>query len=435
MKVSRSFKSIIFVLGFAVLGLNCSDDNTSSSSSDYATVSGQVESSKSKTTTAQNTVVTAAYVTANGSVETISSTETTVDASGNFEIQVDAEAYQNIIVEAKSDTETTMGFVAGSVENGSEYTIKPIDSESSAETMVYAQLVANKLVANNGVNSVSKAEIEAVITAESAANVNSSSATKIAAALKKGAEVRAAYFQSEFNSESEVKLEAMMEAMAQAQATLEAKLIASNTAESETNAYLEFEQEFFNAYLEADSDAAIAAKAAEMWNRAVIEGTASASAEVRASANVQSSIMLAHLLEMAIEAEARAAGASETTISAIAQASVELRNNIKSTAGTEGEIRSSFQTYHDEVRTALENDSSFEATVIASIDADINASTGSKTVFESAIATTATADLMVDVYETFFTAIESNVSSSLEGSSQTKIEAVTELMILINAAS
>lgn len=185
MKFSRSFKSIMFVLGFAVLGLNCSDDNTSGTSSDYATISGQVESSKSKTINNQATVVSAAYVTANSSVETISDTETNVDASGNFELQVDAEAYQNIIVEAKSDTETTMGFVSGSVENGSEYTIKPIDAESKAETMVFAELVAN-----NGSNNVSKAEIEAIVTAESAANVNSSSATSIAAALKKGAEVR-----------------------------------------------------------------------------------------------------------------------------------------------------------------------------------------------------------------------------------------------------
>lgn len=430
MKFSRSFKSIIFVLGFAVLGLNCSDDNTSSSSSDNATISGQVESSKSKTTSAQNTVVTAAYVTANGNVESISNTETEVDASGNFELQVDAEAYQNIVVEAKSGTESTMGFVGGSVENGSEYSIKPIDAESNAETMVYAELVAN-----TGSESVSKAEIEAVVTAESAAEVNSSSATIIAASLKKGAEVRAAYFQNKFNAESEVKLNAIIYEMAQAQASLEAKLLASNTAESETNAYLEFEQDFFTAYLEADSDATIAAKAAEMWSRALLEGTANASAEAKASASVQSSVVLAHLLEMAIEAEARAAGASETTISAVAQASVELRNSLKASAGTESEIRASFQTYHDEVRTAIENDSSFEATVIATIDADINATNGSKTVFESAIATTTTADLMVDVYETFFTSIESNVSSSLEGSSQSKIEAVTELMILINAAS
>lgn len=189
MKFSRSFKSIMFVLGFAVLGLNCSDDNTSGTSSDYATISGQVESSKSKTINNQATVVSAAYVTANSSVETISDTETNVDASGNFELQVDAEAYQNIIVEAKSDTETTMGFVSGSVENGSEYTIKPIDAESKAETMVFAELVAN-----NGSNNVSKAEIEAIVTAESAANVNSSSATSIAAALKKGAEVRCPLF-------------------------------------------------------------------------------------------------------------------------------------------------------------------------------------------------------------------------------------------------
>lgn len=197
MKFSRSFKSIMFVLGFAVLGLNCSDDNTSGTSSDYATISGQVESSKSKTINNQATVVSAAYVTANSSVETISDTETNVDASGNFELQVDAEAYQNIIVEAKSDTETTMGFVSGSVENGSEYTIKPIDAESKAETMVFAELVAN-----NGSNNVSKAEIEAIVTAESAANVNSSSATSIAAALKKGAEVR---FIFRVNSTQKVK--------------------------------------------------------------------------------------------------------------------------------------------------------------------------------------------------------------------------------------
>jgi hypothetical protein len=430
MKFSRSFKSIIFVLGFAVLGLNCSDDNTSSSSSDYATISGQVESSKSKTTSAQNTVVTAAYVTANGSVETISNTETEVDASGNFELQVDAEAYQNIVVEAKSGTESTMGFVGGSVENGSEYSIKPIDAESNAETMVYAELVTN-----NGTDNVSKAEIETVITSESAAEVNSSSATRIAASLKKGAEVRAAYYQSKFNSESEEKLNALMTAMVEAQANLEAKLEVSGTASAEADAYSEFEQDFFNAYLEAETEASIAAKAAEMWSRTIIEGTANASNSARAESSNQSSIVFANLLDIAVKAEMQAAGASSSSSEEANQAAIQLRSEIKSSAGTESELRAAFEAYHDEIKATLENDSNLEASVIAQIDADINASTGAKTVFESSLATTATADLMVDVYETFFTSVESNVSSSLEVSSQSKIEAVTELMILINAAS
>ncbi len=431
MKFSRSLKSIIFVLGVAVLGLNCSDDNnTSGTSSDNATISGQVENSKSKAKTSQATVVSAAYVTANGSVETISNTETNVDASGNFELQVDAEAYQNIVVEAKSDAETTMGFVAGSVENGSEYTIKPIDAESKSETMVFAELVAN-----NGSDNVSKAEIEAVVSSESSAEFNSSDATKIAASLKKGAEVRAAYFHSKFNSEADAKTEAMMSAMATAQSNLEAKLQSSSSASAEANAYAEFEQDLFNSYLEADSDASVAAKSAEMWSRAVINGTASASNNARAIASTQSSIVLANLIDMAVKAEMEAAGASETTVETASQAAVQLRSDIKASAGTESEIRAAFETYRNEVRTAIENDSNFEAAIIVEIDTEINATTGAKTVFESSIATTASADLMVDVYETFFSSIESSVSSSLEGSSQSKIEAVTELMILINAAS
>jgi hypothetical protein len=431
MKLPTNFKALTLITAMAFAGFSCSDSTGGTDDSNQAQVSGKVESTNAKVSTSSATVVTAAEVTANGSFRTIEGTETNVDASGNFTMFVDADAYQNFVIQAQSSSTTTMGYVSGEVENGASYTLKPINSESSAETSVYARLVAS------GKNEmVTKGEIEAVVTSENSAEINSNSsyAAEIATSLSNAAQVRAEYYESEFSSNANAQLEAVFTAMVEAQADLEAKLYSSTSVEAGQAAYTEFNSAMVEAYAQSSVELSVAAKAVEMWSRAFMNSSASLTTEVKSEANKQVSLFTATMIDLAVQAETEASGASESTTDATIEAGTNLRANISASSGTEADIRAAFETYHDEVRAALESDTNFNASVIVSIDSDINVQSGPKFVFESAISSTLSANLMLDIYNEFHSQIEASVEEMASGSSQ-KIEALVELMILINTAS
>ncbi len=427
MNITRKFKTTTLVLGLAFLGFSCSDSNNSGS----AAISGQVDDGNQKSVVADGTVVSAAQITSNGSVQTISGTEVDAEASGRFDIAVDAEAYQNIVVQAKSETETTMGYVGTRVENGSSYTIKPINFESTAETKVYSELVAS-----GNADMVNKAEIEAVVTSTSAAAVNSSSSesARIATALSNSARVRAEYFESEFGSEADAKMETVVNAMVDAQTRLEAQLNTATSVEARQQAYATFRTSFTNAYLNAEMEASAAAKIIEMWGRVFVNSTSNASATIKSEANTQVSLLTATVIDAAVQVEMEAAGASQSSVDAAVQAGVTLKSEINAAAGTMSEIRAAFEAYNEEVKTAMENDSNFSATAVITVDSEINSTAGPKSTFNSSIASTVSAELVMDVYSSFFSSIESSVESNFSGS-DAKLKAVTELMILINTAS
>lgn len=432
MRFTTNIKTLMLFFGIAFVGYSCSDDDSPSGTSDeMATINGQVETTNSKAINASNTVVTAAEIASSGSIQTIEGTETNADASGNFTLTVDADLVQNLAVQASSGTTTTMGFVQSDVKNGNSYELKPLNTESSAETKVYAELIASAKT-----NMVTKAEIEAMITADNAASINASSnaAATFAASLSDGAEVRATYFESEFQNESDAKLTAVTEAMVEAQANLEGRLNAANSANAKAEAYANFQSEMIDAYADANIEATIAAKTQEMYNRAFMEASADLSADITNETNTQASLLYAAFLDMAVKAETERAGAGTATESNIDDAGVALRSSIESSSGSEAEVRAAFQTYHDDVRTALEEDATFNATALITIDTQLNSETGAKTIFESAISSSLTADQMLQVYNTYFTAVETSVSATIDGT-DTKVEALTEIMILINAAS
>lgn len=428
MNFTRKIKSTTLIIALAMLGFSCSD---SSNDSETATISGKVENGNQKVVVADGAVVSAARITSNGSIQTIDGTEVDTEASGRFDVAVNADAYQNIIVQAKTEAETTMGYVGARIENGSSYTIKPIDTESSAETKVFAELVAS-----GNAEMVSKSEIEAVVTSNSAAAINSSTSesSRIATALINSARVRAEYFESEFEGESDAKMEAVANAMIDAQTQLETQLYSSTSVEARQEAYATFRASFTEAYLNAEMEASTAAKIVEMWGRVFINSTSNTSAEVKSEINTQVSILTATIIDTAVRAEMEAAGAEQSSRDAVVQAGVTLKSEINASAGVMSEIRASFETYHDEVRTALENDSNFSATAIIAVDSDINSNSGAKSSFDSSIAATISADLVMNIYNSFYSSIESSVDSNFSGS-DTKLEAVTELMILINTAS
>ena len=429
MRFLNKINVLTLFIAVSIFGMNCSDDATSSG--DSAMISGRVEQSNAKAVSSEATMVYAAEVDANGSFKTIDGTETTTEANGSFTISFDAEPYQHVVVRVVANGETMYGFVNGEVENGGEYTIKPVDMESSAETKVFA-----KLVSDGSSDMISKAEIDAVITTENSSEVNSSSsqAATVASSLSASAKARMKYFETQFSSEADAKIEAYNNAMMDAQSELETRIDASASATARAEAYDSFYASLSDAYLQAGVESSSAAKAAEMSTRAFINSNTSVGSATNSEANIYIAWISASTIDAAVQAELETAGASKTTTDAVVSAGVDLMTSLEASNGTEANIRAAFDVYHDDVREAMENDANFSATAIVNVDTEINESSGAKATFDAAISSTLLADAMVDIYNSFFTSIESSVETGFDGS-QSEVEALTQIMILINTAN
>jgi len=431
--IRLKYSILTLIIAFTAFGcsLNSSDNNE-----ERATINGSVEEEtaqqKSKISNIEGATVTAAQVSSNGSLEMMDGVETETNASGNFTLDVDVESAQNIAIIAEKEGKTWMGYLSSKVENGNSYTLKPINSESSAETEVFT-----KLVASGNADIVNKADVESVVSSQVAAQIRSnvSYATTIATGLKNAAEARAEYYNETLGSESQAALESTFEAMAQAQFQLESELATAASAEQRAEARDAFVESSVNAYLNAGLDASSSAKAIEMWSRIFVNSLTSVSSEVEDNARMQTSVLVAAAIDGAVRAEAEASNMSETSRQAIIDAGIQLRSAVKASAGVASDIKAAFDEYHEEVRSTMENDAAFEASVIIEIDTEINSPSGAKSSFTSSISSVLNASTVVNTYQTFYSDINGIVETTMNGAGQTEIETVTELMILINLAS
>ncbi len=432
----RSQKKIIptLILGLSLVGLNCSDSGTNSSS-DAVMVTGKVEGndSKQKIANVEGAVVTAATVTSNGTISTLEQTEVEADASGNFELSFDADAAQNFVIMAEDGESTWMAFLNAEVENGSNITLKPINGESTAETKVFAELIANGEFINT-----TKADIEAMVTSEAALAINASETAKseFSAAISNSSDARTAFFNGEVEGDADAKLEATLENLREAQVDLEAALSSSTTVEGDNAAIAAFINARVDAYTDANVSANNAARSIEMETRMFLSNMSTISTDVQNSVRAKTSLMLAVAMDNAVRVEAEAAGMSETTMNNIEQAGTDLRASIEAALGIESSINTAFENFRDEVNTAMQEDGSFEASVFVNIDSEINAENGSKSIFESAIEAIANATLAVDIYEDFYLSVETTVENNVDSSTdENTIDALVNTMVLINLES
>lgn len=415
----------------AIVGFACSDSNNNS---DSATVNGQVEQSQQAKALPEGTVVTMATVTANGTVQALDGIETTTNASGEFTLTFNANTAQNYVVMAEQGSSEVMGFLSTNVENGQTIVLKPLDSESTAESNVFAQLVAQ-----GNADIVTKSDVEAIVTAANESEVRSSAtlASKFAIALSNSAEARANFFANEIEGNGQEKLESTLEIYANAQAQLEADLSAASSMEAETEAYNIFIETTSNAFINAGVEANKAARALEIWGTIVVNNVKSASVAVENSVRSQTSIMAGIAIDAAVRAEAEASEMSDDSKQAIADAGVQLKAALRTAVGVKADVEAAFEDYQNEVQNTMEGDSSIEASFVLSVNTEINSQTGAKTVFENAISSTTSADLALNIYATFFSDVQSTSddSSSNSSMSEATIDIVSNIIILTNLAS
>jgi hypothetical protein len=433
MITTQQLKLSLIAIITALAALGCSSNSSDSQS---ATIKGSVESQNAKQKAVQQSVegavVTAARVTSSGSFETINGTKTETDASGSFTLNVDVEAAKHIIVVAEKEGMEWKGYLSGHVENGSSFTLKPLKSESSAETIVFAQVVAA-----GDADIVQKSDVEAVVSNSVASEIESglTASGQLAASLANSAEARVEFYSGMMGEEAEKSLQETYELLAEAQFRLESELAASSSAEARSDAYGLFIESSINAYMNAGLDASSTAKALEIWGRTTINSMAAVSSDIKEDVRVQTSLIVATAIDLAMQAEAEASGMSENSKQAVINAGIELRSDIKASAGIASDVEAAFEAYHDDIRNTMESDTAFEATLIFNVDSEINSNDGAKSTFSSSISGVLNASTIFDIYSTFYTDINSTVESLMTNNSESEIEVVTQAMILINLAS
>lgn len=426
--IKRNNFSVYLIICSFLIVMGCSTNSNKDTATVNGSLSGETSQQKIQTNNVEGAVVTAARVTSEGSFETLEGTKTETDASGNFTLNVDAESYQHIVVVAEKEGQQWSGFLTSNVKNGSSYTLKPLNAESSAETTVFTELVAS-----GSADLVSKADIETAIGSEAAAEIRSgsSAASRIAFGLKTAAQARAEYYADALQNDAETALKSTFEAMAEAQLRFESELESATSEEQQEAAFEMFAEAVVEAHTNAGLTISEAATSIEMWSRIAVKGTSSVSDEVKNNIRKNSSLIVAVAIDNAVQAEAQAAEMSETTKEAIVQAGVDLKAELRSSAGVAADVKAAFESYHDEVQAAIENDSKFEASVVVAVDSEINASSGFKSVFTSSLSGVLSANIVNEVYATFYSNIEGEVQSE-SSKEESEVELLARIMFLIN---
>ncbi|SMO33878.1 hypothetical protein [Gracilimonas mengyeensis] len=423
-------KLSVFILGLGLLGSACSSDSSSNSDSNSAIIEGSVQQQQAKAVQSDAYVVSAARINSDGSFSIIEGSETEVDASGNFTLTVDAETANNIAVVAENEGQEFKGYLSSEIENGQTYTLKTLNTEYTAESEVYAEVIAS---GNSDI--VQKSDIEAMISSEAAANIESdaSAAANIASSLEHAAEARAEFFAVHVENNSQAALETTYEELAEAQVRLEAELEANTNAEARQEAYEVFTQSIVDAYAAAELEASSTAKAIEMWSRVAINSMSDVEADVREDARLHASTITAIALDLAVQAEADEM--NDSSQEAIADAGLELQSAIETSNGIQGDIEAAFESYHEDIRSIIESDGVFEAALILEIDSQINGPNGAKADFSGSISSSVSASMINNIYTDFYTSIETTVENIFGSDNEAMVESITEIMILINLNS
>lgn len=428
-KLTLPLVILLFMMTFTA----CSDSSVSVDNN-IAVIQGSVESSASQekvqsSAEAEGAVVTAARVTSNGSFEVISETETQVSASGNFTLEVDASSLNHIAVLVETNGETLKGFLSKEISNGQTYTIKPVNSVSTAEAEVFAEIVAK-----GKTDIIHKSDIEAAVKNQSAAVIRSSSSAsgQVASALESSAEARFSFFSEYGDADAETKLDTWLTVMTEAQAAFESTVSNNSSADAHAAAFEALLDAKLFAYAETGLNEVEISKLTHMQATVKQNSLNSAASDIRTDVRASSSVLVALAVDKAVRTRAEASGMSSATVSAIADAGAKLTGNVKASAGSRSEIQAAFDVYHEEVRNAMESDSSVEGSVIVAIDIEINSTAGAKTIFNTAISGILNLNTMNEAYAEFASSVRNSVEAqnSLIGSVET--DAMADILLMIN---
>ncbi|MFH5885830.1 hypothetical protein ACG2F4_16100 [Halalkalibaculum sp. DA3122] len=442
-------QSLIVLLALTLLGTAC-DNNTSTTGpgEETATVEGKVEDdgsqNKAKSSAFSETAasvegatVTAARITADGSLETISGAETETSAEGEFSLNIDTEAAagsgQQILILAEQNSQQWKAFLTAQLESGSTVQVQPLTEESSAEADVLTELIAE-----GHTDLVSKADIEAYIGSRVSSEIrnNTGAASSFAEALVAEAQARAEFFAGQSASLTQEQKQQVMEAKNEAQVQLESELHAATTAEQREAAMETFAEAIVSAHADADIDAGIYAMAREMSGRVLVKHSSELSAEAASEVRTNVALLTSHAIDAAVQTRMETADVAESNIQLAADAALALRSDIKATSGaTKEDIDAAFDAYNESIVDILSQEFSASSETITNIHLQINQSNGAKASLESSLEATIDTQLIADAYATFISEVRTIVEEAFSAASEAEVQLVADVMILANLAN
>lgn len=416
--------SIGLVLMYFLAG--CSQTNPAGPSSSTAIVKGRVESNTamnkvgSTGSGVQGATVILAEVRSDGSLETISNAAVQTDIDGNFSLETNMNNLSDLVVIANKDSSQWMAVVSSSVNSSSTVYVRPLNDETTVMASVYIRAKADNY------SNVTYPEIDNYINSKIAAQIKSNSALIGETAASLNAEANAEYESASEMGLSQSQWQAIINDKYNAQASLDEQLY-NSSAPDDSNAYESYYQALVNAYINAGASADTYAKLLIIANSEFVKSTSNLNSQLSFYFEQSAAYLRAKVTNYAVQEKFNAMGASNAEIEAAAAAGLSLSSSIKN-ASAQSDIDNSFSNYRTQIVAELKMffNSNQEMVTAISSKAQLYNST-----FKSDVSSGSSTNDIISAYNKFYSGINSSVAASFGSGSQSQINDMTDMMVIV----
>jgi hypothetical protein len=372
----------------------------------------------------EGAAVTIARVQSDGSLLTVSNDTVFTDANGQFLVETDADGERGLIVVATKGTDVWRALISAELKQGTTIRCQPLNDETTLEADIYLSVVENGLT-----DLVYYTDIAPNIDTDVANMLsgNAGAVDELTAAFEAKAGAHSGILNDTTIGGTESQLEALVIARMQAQASLEAALLQAENQAAIDAAFDQFNEAAVNAYAESGLSLAACATAREVSAKALLKNTASLSSELQFGLNQMAARLRAFAVDRAVQASFADLGATE----GVSVAGAVLRTSV-SGASNIAQIETAFADYHDTIIDGMQNVSGDNAAAILTIDTAINASAGAKLILDATVSAAITTDALVDAYAAYISATRTLVEGTLSGANSTEVEAISNIIVLVN---
>lgn len=370
-----------------------------------------------------------AQVQADGSLKTVSTQSVQTDVNGNFTVETNLSSAQNLVVVATKNTSTWKAVVYSQVGSNTTTYCQPVNTQTTAQADVYSQLVVS-----GQASAVSTADLQMYLNSSVAAQINSSTSaeSQFASCLTSESQVRTQAYSSAYFGISASQWTTIENARAQSLASFQTSLY--NHVDSQSSIGQDFQtyqRAFISAYTNANVKIESYAKLLRISSRACVDLSAQMSSS--ASFAVYQSVYAysALVLRSACESKFQDAGAASAQMSAVSNAGVTLSASIAN-ATTVSQISNAYVQYHNTLTAQLKVVLSAYASLVDTIDASINGTTGIKATLNASLTGTVSTSQYITAYTTFNNSLATLVQTTLTGATSAQVNSASEILILAN---
>lgn len=418
-----------FIAAAALLVLTGCSRNSDpvGNNSSVSKVEGRVTGSEghaSANNSIEGAVVTLAKIEADGSLKTVSVNSVKTDASGRFLIDTELNGVSDLIVVASKGPDEWKAVVSSEVKHGITVFSQPLNNETTAEAEVYSEAKEEKYI------NIAYGDIANYLTAEAAVEIKGKKdkAKDAASAFKAEADACAAAFTHESIGVTASKLQEINNARKNAQAKLERDLFYAETNAAVNAAYDSYFNSIIDAYVNAGVQAKLFLKIMEISHRVFINKAGNAGNSMKHHFSKKAALTRAKVIRHIMEAKFRAAGASQSTIDAVNNASVQLYASI-SAANSYDEIIAAFENYQSIIINQLSTTLGIHASALASVEAKIP---NFKIKLKNSVFTSIIIEAIIAAYMEFYENIKEECHTALAQAGETKADASAEILIMSN---